>query len=89
MNEPPRNPGRFNESGKTRRRGKLAKAGSPHLRWALVEAAVHANHGNAPDLALYRALRERRDTTVARLTVARKIGKRVYHTLRELESAAV
>jgi transposase len=30
------------ESGETRRRGKLAKAGSPHLRWALVEAAVHA-----------------------------------------------
>ena len=31
------------ESGETRRRGNLAKAGSPHLRWALVEAAVHAN----------------------------------------------
>src|SRR5947209_9368247 len=75
------------ESGETRRRGKLAKAGSPHLRWALVEAAVHANNGKAPDLALYRAVRERRDTTVARLTVARKIGKRVYHTLRELELA--
>jgi transposase len=28
------------ESGETRRRGHLAKAGSPHLRWALVEAAV-------------------------------------------------
>jgi transposase len=75
------------ESGATRRRGKLAKAGSPHLRWALVEAAVHANHGKAPDLALYRAVQERRDTTVARLTVARKIGRRVYHTLRELELA--
>src|SRR5207247_2501522 len=25
------------ESGETRRRGQLAKAGSPHLRWALVE----------------------------------------------------
>src|SRR5262249_43577252 len=31
------------ESGETRRRGHLAKAGSPHLRWALVEAAVHGN----------------------------------------------
>src|SRR3989454_12221696 len=28
------------ESGGSRRRGKLAKAGSPHLRWALAEAAV-------------------------------------------------
>jgi transposase len=76
------------ESGDTRRRGKLAKAGSPHLRWALVEAAVHTPQGNSPDLALYRAIQERRNTTVARLTVARKIGKRVYHTLRELEPAA-
>ena len=75
------------ESGETRRRGKLAKAGSPHLRWALVEAAVHAHRQSAPDLALYRATRERREPTVARLTVARKIGKRAFHALRELELA--
>jgi transposase len=43
------------ESGETRRRGHLAKAGSPHLRWALVEAAVHANRQTAPDVAVYRA----------------------------------
>ena len=36
---------------------------------------------------VYRATRERRDTTVARLTVARKIGKRAFHALRELELA--
>ncbi len=66
------------ESGETRRRGHLAKAGSPHLRWALVEAAVHANRETAPDVAVYRAARARRDATVARLIVARKIGKRVY-----------
>jgi hypothetical protein len=65
------------ESGESRRRGHLAKAGSPHLRWALVEAAVHAHRPTAPDLALYCATRQRRDTTVARLTIARKIGKRV------------
>jgi transposase len=76
------------ESGETGRRGKLAKAGSPHLRWALVEAAVHAHGTTAPDLALYRSTRARRDTTVARLTVARKIGKRAFHALRELELTA-
>ena len=75
------------ESGDTRRRGKLAKAGSPHLRWALVEAAVHAHRPTAPDLALYRATRERRDTSVARLTIALKIGKGAFHALRELELA--
>ncbi len=41
-----------------------------------------------PDLELYRATRERRDATTARLTVARKIGKGAYHALRELEHAA-
>ena len=41
------------ESGENRRRGHLAKAGSPHLRWALVEAAVHAHRTTAPDLALW------------------------------------
>src|SRR5262249_39190564 len=76
------------ESGETRRRGHLAKAGSPHLRWALVEAAVHGNNENAPDLALYPAVRDRRDTTVARLSVPRKIGNRVYHTPRGLETRA-
>jgi len=76
------------ESGDPRRRGKLAKAGSPHLRWARNEAAVHAHRPTAPDLALYRSTRERRDTTVARPTVARKIGKRAFHTPRELEPAA-
>ncbi len=76
------------ESGETRRRGKLAKAGSPHLRWALVEVAVHANRDGAPDAELYRTVRDRRDATVARLSVARKIGKRAYHALRELELAA-
>jgi transposase len=76
------------ESGESRRRGKLAKAGSPHLRWALVEAAVHAHRPTAPDLALYRATRERQHTAAARLTVARKIGKRAFHALRELELSA-
>jgi len=49
---------------------------------------VHAHRPTAPDLPLYRATRERRDTTVARLTIARKIGKRAFHALRELELAA-
>ena len=48
---------------------------------------MHAHRPTAPDLALYRATRERRSTAVARLTIARKIGKRPYHALRELELA--
>lgn len=40
------------ESGEPRLRGKLAKAGSGRLRWALSEAAVHAHRATAPDLEL-------------------------------------
>jgi transposase len=41
------------ESGETRRRGRLAKHGAPVLRWALVEAAQHAQRANSPDRGLY------------------------------------
>jgi transposase len=75
------------ESADTRRRGHLAKAGSPHLRWALVEAAVHASRPAHPDHALHGQIAARADRTRARLSVARKVGRRAYHVLREHELA--
>jgi transposase len=75
------------ESADTRRRGHLAKAGSPHLRWALVEAAVHASRAAHPDHALHRQVATRADTTRARLSVARKVGRRAFHVLRQAELA--
>ena len=48
---------------------------------------ARAHRPTHPDRALYRATLERRHTAVARLTIARKIGKRAFHTLRELELA--
>lgn len=69
------------ESGETRRRGHLAKAGSPHLRWALVEAAVHAHRTTAPDLALYRATRERRRDSTEPGAVRGCQGNRVKLTI--------
>ena len=41
------------ESADNKRRGRLAKQGSPHLRWALVEAANHSSRASSPDHALY------------------------------------
>lgn len=73
------------ESADTKRRGKLAKAGPPALRWALVQAAQHAGRENSPDRALYRKAARRCGTQRAKLTVARKIAHRAYHTLLELE----
>jgi transposase len=76
------------ESGETRRRGHLAKHGAPALRWALVEAAQHARRANSPDRVLHAQAAARVGGKRAVLTVARKIGRRAYHVMRELEAQA-
>jgi transposase len=76
------------DSADTQRRGQLAKQGAPCLRWALVEAAQHACRRSSPDHELYVRARGHAGANPATLTVARKIGKRAFHTLRELETQA-
>jgi len=69
------------ESADSKRRGRLAKQGSRHLRWALVEAAQHAHRTTSPDRALYVSAVRRCGRGRARLTVARKIAHRAFHVL--------
>jgi transposase len=69
------------ESADSKRRGRLAKQGSRHLRWTLVEAAQHAHRHTSPDHALYTSAVKRCGRGRARLTVARKIGHRAFHVL--------
>ena len=77
------------DSGETTRRGHLAKHGSPELRWALVQAAHQARYRRSPDRALYGSIKARRKAAQpAVLTVARKIARRPYHVLHELEREA-
>ena len=76
------------ESGETKRRGRLAKAGPPLLRWALVEAAQHARRSQSPDHERWQRIQQRRGSKVANLTIARTIAGRVYRILGELDQAA-
>lgn len=76
------------ESADSKRRGRLAKQGSPHLRWALVEAAQHGHRPTSPDHTLYTNTKQRRGSGRARLTVARKIAHRAYHALNQEAQAA-
>lgn len=76
------------ESGETKRRGRLAKAGPPLLRWALVEAAQNARRASSPDHERWLGVSRRRGSRVANLTVARTIAVRSYRVLLELEQAA-
>ncbi len=73
------------ESADTRRRGHLAKAGSPTLRWALVQAAQHGGRQRSPERHLYHAVTRRSGSPQAKLTVARKIARRAYHVLQDLD----
>jgi transposase len=75
------------ESGDTRRRGRLSRQGAPHLRWALVEAAIHARRPASPDWELYLRTRDRVGAQRAVLSVSRKICRRAVHVLRAQPAA--
>jgi transposase len=78
------------DSAESKRRGRLSKQGSPHLRWALVQAAQHAaiHPASSPDGVHYLALKERIGSQRAAVSTARRIAKRAYHVLVALENAA-
>jgi transposase len=69
--------------------GRLARQGSPALRWALFEVAKTSPRAASPDYDYYQATRQRLDAKRASLSVARKTARRCYHTLRELGAAAM
>jgi transposase len=72
-------------SDRRSRVGKLTRQGSPQLRWALYESAQAACRPTSPDRADYLALKARGlSHTRASLTIARKLARRCFHTLREL-----
>lgn len=80
----------IHRSDRRSRAGKLTKQGSPQLRWALYEAAQSACRPTSPDRADYLALKERGLThTRASITIARKLARRCFHTLRELGPEAL
>jgi transposase len=82
---------RVYQSGDSDRRGKLTKQGPKHLRWALVEAAIHAarhpiyvDHYQATKVRLGR----QRGAKVARVEVARKLTEAIWHMLTKGEPFA-
>ena len=77
------------ESDRRRAPGHLSRQGPPALRWALFEAAQCARRRSSPDHAYYLEAAERLGGNRACLSVARKLLKRSYHTLRELGEEAL
>jgi transposase len=77
------------ESDQRRAPGHLSRQGPPALRWALFEAAQCARRRGSPDHAYYLEAAERLGGNRACLSIARKLLKRSYHTLRELGEEAL
>ena len=77
------------QSDQRRAPGHLSRQGPPALRWALFEAAQSACRRGSPDRDYYGQAAERLGHNRACLSVARKLLKRSYHTLRELGEEAL
>lgn len=77
----------YSSDGK-RSPGRLARQGSPELRWALYEAAKCAARPSSPDYAYYTATTGRLGGKRPALSVARKLVRRAHHILRGLGDAA-
>jgi transposase len=77
------------ESDRRRAPGYLSRQGPPALRWALFEAAQVARRPGSPDREYYEQAAERIGGNRACLSVARRLLKRSYHTLRELGEEAL
>jgi transposase len=82
---------RVEQSGDSDRRGPLRKNGPKWLRWALIEAAVHANRHSAYH-DLYQSTKKRlgkqRGPRVAQVVVARKLAEAIWHMLNRNEPFA-
>jgi transposase len=77
------------KSDRHRAPGHLSRQGPYALRWALFEAAQSACRQGSPDRDYYSQVTERLGHNRACLSVARRLLKRSYHTLRELGEEAL
>jgi transposase len=76
-------------SDRHRASGHLARQGPATLRWALYEAAKASSRPTAPDYAYYTAIKKAQDGKLAAISVARKLARRCYHTLRQMDPELV
>jgi transposase len=77
------------QSDQRRSPGHLSRQGPPALRWALYEAAQQGRRASSPDRDYYEQASDRLGGNRACLSIARRLLKRSYHTLRELGEEAL
>jgi transposase len=72
-------------SDRRRAGGYLSRKGPETLRWALYEAAKNSSHHRSPDHAYYTQVKQRHGGKIAAISVARKLTRRCYHILRDID----
>jgi len=77
------------QSDQHRGRGHLSRQGPQTLRWALFEAGMAASRATSPDRAYYQAVKQAHDGKLAAISMARKLARRCYHTLRAMNPELV
>jgi transposase len=73
---------RLRQSAERKRSGGITRAGSPRLRWILVEAATVAARYSPAAQRYYQSLAERKHRNIARVALARKLLGAVWALLR-------
>jgi transposase len=77
------------QSDQHRAPGKLSRQGPPALRWALYEAAQQARHPRSPDRDYYLQAAERLGGNRACIALTRKLLKRCYQCVTNVEGGIV
>jgi len=67
------------------RLGHISRQGSPHIRWALVEAAQKAVEGGGPLRTAFERIAKRRGRKIAKVAVARRMLTLCFYGLRDGE----
>ena len=78
-----------NASDRRRAGGFLSRQGPELLRWAFYEAAKNSSHHRSPDHDYYAAVKKAHDGKLAAISMARKLARRCYHTLRAIDPDVV
>lgn len=76
-------------SDRHRAGGYLCRQGPATLRWALFEAGKSASRPRSPDYEYYQQVKKAHDGKLAAIAMARKLARRCYHTLRNLDPELV
>jgi transposase len=78
-------PSTYSSGGRTWH-GRIVKGGNRHLRWCLVEAAIHSLKQEGELKRFFLRIRRKKGTKVARIATARKLTFILYRILKEKDT---